>query len=465
MYLRLIMIGWITLASSAFVTLAVAEEGSAGPQIAGKPANVTYPFVAEATANDVFIRSGRGPGYYHCGKLNRGDRVTVVEEAGGWAKILPLPENFSWIHKNYVKLDPQNPGIGTVTTAGSETVRVWAGSDYIEPIRSFSIQARLHDGEVVELVDPSQPLTGDYYKIKVPSGGYLWVNSEYLRYVGPYEPKPEPAAETPKPEPVEEKPLTLEQRLGVDESTPPTPAKPVKPAAEEPAEPEKETPDRGQEQAEAVKPVEETTKPAKPAPPSKETLYLKQCYELSEKINAELKKPITEQDYSDYKKQLNAIVEDEQAGKAKTYATLLLSQIERFELAITVSQTVKEQDERLEQIKTQIEKARQAELQRIPDPQEIPLFTGTVRPSFVYTGQTGQRRYLLTDSSGRIVCYMVPSGPEIAGRLEQLVGSEIGIRGDVISDPDALVTVVSVSRIFKSEEKNKGGYEQQRSRE
>ncbi len=439
---RLIMIGWITLTSSAFVSLAVAQT----PQVAGKPAEAEYPFVAEATADDVFVRSGRGPGYYHCGKINRRDRVTVVEEVGGWAKILPLPEHYSWIHKNYVKLNPQNPAVGTVTTVGGETVRVWAGSDYIEPIRSFSIQVRLNDGEVVELFDPAQPDTGDYYKIKVPSGGYLWVNSEFLRYVEPYQPKPELEAETP--EPVEQKPLTLEERLGVDDTTPPTPAaQPDQPDTEDEQEE-----DQPKETDESQEPSDKTT-PEQPATaePSKETLYLQQCYELSEKINAELKKPITEQDYSEYKNQLTALLDDPEAGKADVYANLLLERIERFELAIGVSQTLKEQDQRLEQIKAQIERAHQAQLQRIPDPAEVPLFSGTVRPSFVYTGRTGQRRYLLTDGSGRIVCYMVPAGPEIAGRLDQLVGSSIGIRGDVISDPKALVTVVSVTTIVPAE--------------
>lgn len=440
MFIKLSMIGWITLASSAFVSLAVAQTTSpASPQVAGKPADVAYPFIAEATANDVFVRSGRGPGYYHCGKINAGDQVTVVEEIGGWAKIVPLPEHYAWIHKNNVRLNPQNPRLGTVTTVGGESVRVWAGSDYIEPVRSFSIQARLNDGEVVELFDPAQPDTGNYYKIKVPSGGYLWINAEHLRYVGPFVPEPVELPTTEiKPEPVEEKPLTLEERLGVDETTPPTPAaQPAQPETDEAEEPVEE------EQPEPAKP--------EPTPPSKETIYLQQCYEISDKINEELKKPITEQDYSEFKKQLQAILDDPEAGKAKTYATLLSERIARFELAIGVSHTLREQDKRLAQIRAEIEKAHQSQLHRIPDPQVLPLFTGTVRPSFVYTGRTGERRYLLTDNEGRIVCYMAPADPEIASRLEQLVGTRIGIHGQIISDPQTLVTLVSVTQVHPVE--------------
>ena len=421
------MIGWITLVSSAFVSFAVAQEtSSATPQIAGKPTDIVYPFVAAAAANDVYVRSGRGPGYYHCGKVNTGDRVTVVEEAGGWAKILPLPENYSWIHKNYVKLNPQTPRMGTVT---GDNVRIWAGSDFIEPIRSSSLQTRLNPGEIVELFDASQSDTGDYYKIKSPSGAYLWISSDYLKYVGPVKPI-EPVV---VPAPAKAEPETLEERLGV-ETTPETPTVDIP----KPAEPEKAV--------EAVKP-----EPPKPAPPSKETVYLQQCYSLSEKINEELKKPLREQDYSAYKPQIAAILEDAEAGKSAIYAKFLMERIDRYELAIGVTQTLKKQDERLDAIRTQIEKAHQAQLDKIPSAQDTLLYTGTVKPSFVYTGTGGQKRFLLTDSTGRILCYMLPSGPEIQGRLEQLISQEISIRGTIISDPKALVTLISVTSIHTKE--------------
>ncbi|NLW83694.1 MAG: SH3 domain-containing protein [Phycisphaerae bacterium] len=425
MVLKIQMIGWITLTSSAFVSLAVAQTT---PSIAGQPAAVAYPFIAELTGNDVYIRSGRGPGYYHCGQVNRGDQVTVVEEVSGWAKILPLPENYSWIHKNYVRLDPQNRNIGTVT---GDNVRVWAGSDFIDPIRSFSIQTRLNTGELVDLFDPAQPDSGDYYKIKSPTGAYLWISSEYLRYVGPIKPVEsiEPV-EVPDSDPVVVgEQLTLEELLGVE----PRPA--VPPASEEP------------------RPVEPEIKPEEPEPTpvSKEVEYLQRCYQLADKINAEVKKPINEQDYSEYKQQLIAMTEDPQAGRAATHAQILIDRIERFELAIGVTQTLKEQDARLEQIRAEIERARQAQVQRIGDPQQRPLFTGTVRPSFVYAASTGQKRYLLTDNEGLIQCYMLAAGPEIESRLEQLVDSRISIRGEIISDPQALVTLVSVTSIQMQE--------------
>jgi hypothetical protein len=426
------MIGWITLVSSAFVSFAVAQEAAspAAPKIAGKPADAAFPFVASATANDVYVRSGRGPGYYHCGKVNTGDQVTVVEDAGGWAKILPLAEHYSWIHKNYVKLNPQTPRIGTVT---GDNVRIWAGSDFIEPIRSSSLQTRLNPGEIVELFDTSQSDTGDYYKIKSPSGAYLWISSEYLKYVGPVKPV-EPIEPVAVPVPPKAEPQTLEERLGVEATAA------AVPVVETPAP------------VEPVKAVEEVKpEPPKPVTPSKETLFLQQCYSLSEKINEELKKPLKEQDYSLYKEQIAAILGDAEAGKASIYATFLMERIDRYELAIGVTQTLKKQEDRLDTLRAQIEKAHQAQLDKIPTAYNIPLYTGTVKPSFVYTGTGGQKRFLLTDNTGRILCYMLPAGPEIQGRLEQLISQEISVRGTIISDPKALVTLISVTSIHTKE--------------
>lgn len=423
------MIGWITLVSSAFVSFAVAQEAAspATPQIAGKPADAAYPFLAEAVANDVYVRSGRGPGYYHCGKVNAGNQVTVVEEVGGWAKIVPLAEHYSWIHKNYLKLNPQTPGVATVD---GENVRVWAGSDFIEPIRSSSLQTRLNSGEVVELFDPAQPDTGDYYKVKSPSGAYLYISSEYLKYVGPVVKPAEPVA---APAPVTAEPQTLEERLGVDAAATTAPVVET-PTVVEPVE-----------AVEEVKP-----EPPKPAAPSKETVYLQQCYSLSEKINEELKKPLIAQDYSVYKEQITTILNDAEAGKSAIYAKFLMERVERYELAIGVTETLKNQDKRLDTLRAQIEKAHQAQLDKIPAVEDL-LYTGTVKPSFVYTGTGGKKRFLLTDTSGRILCYMLPAGPEIQGRLEQLISQEISVRGSIISDPKALVTLISVTSIHTKE--------------
>ncbi len=434
---RLLMIGWITLMSSAFVSLAVATDAASGPQIIGKPADVVYPFVAEVSGSDVYVRSGRGPGYYHCGKVNTGDKVTVAEEAAGWAKILPLPENYSWIHKNYVKVDPKTPKVGTVT---GDNVRVWAGSDFIEPIRSSSLQTRLNTGEVVELMDTAGAETGDYYKIKSPAGAFLWVSSEFLKYVGPVKPaEPEPAA--PAAPKADEKPMTLEERLGVTPQAGAAADAAAATSADAAAAVAPVT-------AEAPKPEEaKPAEPAKPATPAKESEYLQICRDLTEKVGAELKKPAPEQNYKAYREQLAPMVDDPEGGKGSTYAKLLLERIDRYELAIDVTAAMHQQDEQLGKLREQIENARKQQIAAIRVSEDVPTFTGTVKPSYIYTGIGGQRRFLLTDDAGRIVCYLVPAGPEIEGQLQQSLTQRISIRGTILSDPKAIVLTVSASQI------------------
>lgn len=404
-------------------------------QIAGKPADVVYPFMAEATANDVYIRSGRGQGYYHCGKLNQGDKVVVVEEISGWAKILPLPEHYSWIHKNYVKIDPKNPRIGTVTGDG---VRVWAGSDFIEPIRSSSLQTRLNSGEIVELLEPEAAATGDYYKIKPPTGAYLYVSCEYLRYTGPYQ----PSAPTPK-EGQPAQPLTIEQRLGVaDGQADEQPA----PALAEPAAQEQQ-PAAAAQPAEPAKPQEPEKK--EPPKPSRETQLLAECRALADKIDAERKKDLTQQNYAEYKSALKAIVDDPEAGRAATYATMLLEQVKRYELAVNVSELLRAQDERLEKVRQQIETARRQQVQKAEQIERKPLYTGTLRPSYVYTAAGGQRRYVLMDSAGKILCYITPANELVAKELQAALHQTVSIHGRIVPDPKAIIKQVEATEVIQ----------------
>ena len=84
------------------------------------------PYIAEVTGQDVYVRSGAGTAYYFTTKLNAPTRVTVVDHKFSWAVIIPPEGSFSWIYKNYVKLDPTNPKNGTVT---GDNVRIWAGAE------------------------------------------------------------------------------------------------------------------------------------------------------------------------------------------------------------------------------------------------------------------------------------------------------------------------------------------------
>lgn len=403
---------------------AAAVEDSATPQIAGKPAAVQYPFLAKATGNDVYVRSGKGTAYYHCGKVNLDDTVTVVEEIFGWAKVIPPAGSYSWIHKDYVDVEKGVPAIGVLN---EDNVRVWAGSDYIEPMRSSSMQTKLSKGQKVELL-PDQPGTGDYYKIKPPADAYLWISSEFLKYAGPVQ-APKPAVVSP--------PLLV---------TDPTALPPSR---------ETEAPKFTNLDPNAVvqPPLPDTKTEKKPTevpaiiksgPENSETL--KQCSALSAKIDEESKKPLNEQNYTDIRKTLETIQANPTDEKAVTYAQILLERIQRYELAISVVNTLKEQDAALAKTKEQIEKAYQAKLEKLPKESGF-IYSGVLKVSHVYTQKSGQKRYLIQGSGGKILCYVTASSQEIAGQLESLVGTKVGVQGTVVSSQQSLVALVSATAV------------------
>ncbi len=399
---------------------AVAAEENTASEVAGKPEGAQYPFIAQVTGNNVYVRSGNSQADYPCTKLDAPATVTVVDEVYGWAKILPPEGTFSWIYKAYVKVDPSDPTVGVLT---GDNVRVWAGADTIESGSSSGLQTKLNTGEVVDLY-PDQPESGDYYKIKPPTGAHLWIHADYLTYVSPAH---------------QDKPIVVPPRP--DNRQAPETATTVPPSTQPSGQQQRPqfTNIDGQTQTPQVQnggPVnvqiqqtEETPKPAEqpvPKPSPKDTPLLKECYDLSAKVDEELKKPLSEQNYTDIKKQLEAIKEKADDSKVQTYAQYLSDRIGRYELAQSVTETLQQQDRQLEQARQKIEQAHQDQLNRIPAEVQY-LYTGTLKPSHVYTSNTGEKRYMLVDQSGKIQCYLVGANPAINAGLQQMENSTVGI--------------------------------------
>lgn len=403
---------------------AAAVEDPATPQIAGKPANVQYPLIAKATGNDIYVRSGKGTAYYHCGKINLDDKVTVVEEVFGWAKVVPPAGSYSWIHKDYVDVEKGAPAIGVLN---DDNVRVWAGSDYIEPMRSSSMQTKLSKGQKVELL-PDQPETGDYYKIKPPAGAYLWISCEFLKYMGPVQ-APKPAVVAPKPLVTEQSALPPSKETEAPKFTNIDPN-----AVVQPPQPDTLTEKKPTEVPVVIKPGTEDSE------------TLKQCFALSAKIDQEIQKPLNEQNYADIRKPLETIQANTTEDKAATYAQILLERIQRYELAISIVNTLKEQDETLAKTKQQIEKAYQDKLEKLPKESGF-IYSGVLKVSHVYTQKSGQKRYLIQGADGKILCYVVAASQEVAGQLESLIGTKVGIQGTVMGNQKSLVTLVSAATV------------------
>ena len=375
----------IAVLSSVGFTKETATEKSA-PAAKAEEAALSFPYIAEITTNDVYIRSGPGTNYYDCGKLNKADKVKIIGSQFGWSRIVPPPGCFSWISKQYVSVDSNNPDIGTVT---GDAVRIYAGADSLKPIHSTTLQLNLDTGDKVTLLGQQK---GDYYKIAPPAGAYLWVSTEYTKPLGP----------------------AGEVQL-------------ITEPAEEP----------------------DTNKPTiVPAKISLEAEKIEQYHALEEQIKAQKAKPVTEQNYEKIKKALAEIAADQQAGKAARYSTFAIEQIKRFELTAAVAKDLQLQETQLQQAKERIEKARLAKLQKVPDLGRFAVI-GQFQTSNIYGPEAELKHYRITDDAGKIICYALPTGPARQIDLSTFIGTKVGLVGSIEPHPQTAGTLARFTEITK----------------
>ncbi len=330
----------------------------------------SFPYTAEITGNDVYVRSGPGTNFYHCGKLNTGDKVKVVGKQFSWSRIVPPAGSFSWISMQYVKINPNEPAVGIVT---GDNVRVYAGSDYVKPLYSTTLQGKLSKGEKVKLLGEQMD---DYYKIAAPPFAYLWVSTQFTK---------------PVPEPVE-----------------PPPAFPGTPTVE-PNEPD-----------DASTPAEVAPEPSVPKTP------LEKYRELKEQVEAERAKPTDQQDYTDLKKALKEIADNKEAGNAARFAQFVLRQIEGYELALAVDKEVQLQNEQLEKVKAGINKAKATRLAEIENVGKFAV-VGEFQTYQTY----GPGHYRILDEDGKMVCYALPDEAASQMDLSGFVGQKVGLVGTI----------------------------------
>ena len=381
----------VSLAASASVGFAqqaaTAPEKSASVENANKPTTPLCPYLAQITDDEVNIRSGPGTNYYSCGKLNESKLVKKVADKFSWSQIVPPKGSFSWISKQYLAIDPNNPSVGTVT---GDSVRVWAGSPDLKPIHSTRLQVKLNKGEKVSLMGEEQ---GGYYKIVPPPGAYLWVSTKFTKPIRPQ--GKVPLVAKPKTE----------------------------------AKPE-------------TKPV------AAPPKVSVEAEKLKGYYILEKQIKEEQVKPMAQQNYTDIKKALTAIANNKEAGKAARYSEFTIKQIERFELALAASKEVKLQDEQLQQIQNRIDKARAKKLAVIQDLGRFEAI-GQFQTSLIYGPEAELIRYRITDDAGKTVCYALPTGSASKMDLSKFVGRKVGLVGTIEPHPQTAGALVKFTEIAK----------------
>ena len=360
----------------------LAVAGTAAKLDANDVSVPSFPYVAEITGDDVNVHSGPGTNYYGCGKLNTGDRVQVVSEQFGWSRIVPPAGNFSWISMQGVSVNLDDPSIGTVT---GDSIQVYAGSDYVEPMHSTTLQVTLKRGDKVKLLSEEKD---DYYKIAPPSGAYLWVSTQYTKPAGP---------------------VAVETLPTATEST---------------------------ADANLPRPI--------PTEISVEAEKLEEYYALQKQIKAERAKPTDQANFADIKKRLTEIANNKEAGKAARYAEYVIGQIEGFELALAVAKEVQLQNEQLQQIMQRIDKARATRLAKAQD-----LGRFVVVGQFATFATYGPGHYRIVDDSGKMICYALPGEEVSETDLSKFVGRKVGLVGAIQPHPQTAGALVQFTEVVQ----------------
>ncbi len=154
----------------------------------------SFAYTGTITGRDVYVRAGMGSNAYPVAKLSSPSQVTVVEQRGDWLKILPPPNVFSVISKDYVHA-AANGVTGTVT---GNRVRVRAGSDLVDlggVTKHWAFQQFLNNGDQVTIVGQGQ----DFYKITPPDRARVWISAKYVARGGPAALPPTAPPRPPEP--------------------------------------------------------------------------------------------------------------------------------------------------------------------------------------------------------------------------------------------------------------------------
>ncbi len=388
-------------------TLAFAEQpaprASAQANVAVSDANKAnlpaLPFMAEITSDDVYVRSGPGTNYYYCSKLKKTDKVKVVGSKFSWWQIVPPAGSYSWISKQYVQVDPQNSASGTVI---GDAVRVYAGSDDVQPMHSTTWLVKLNKDEKVTLLGEEKE---DYYKITPPEGAYLWVSNQYARPLGslvsPAQPMPGVPSTAPAAFPAA--------------ATATSPNGPYVPAA---------------------------------VPLSLDDQKTDEVKLLRERVDAERAKPVDQQNFAELKKAIGEIANNKQNPKSARNAQNLLKTIERYELAQEIAKADKLQDEQFGQTRQRIENAHAEQLAKFED---LSIFAviGQLRESSVFAEGPGIRYYRVVDNEGKTVCYAKPTGEAANMDFSKFIDKKVGLVGTIEPNPEMGGALVQFTNIIE----------------
>jgi uncharacterized protein YgiM (DUF1202 family) len=143
-------------------------------------AELTFPYKAVITTDNIYVRSGPGENYYPTDRLKAGQQIEVYRhDVGGWYAIRPSAGSFSWVAGRDLEVNKDN-----LARVVEDHAAARVGSRFSD-IREVT-QVRLKRGEVVEVLGTKPSAAAGaaaaetWYKITPPSGEFRWVDGKHV---------------------------------------------------------------------------------------------------------------------------------------------------------------------------------------------------------------------------------------------------------------------------------------------
>jgi hypothetical protein len=371
--------------------------------------NAKFQATGAVNSNSVYIRSGASENDYATMKLDKGAQVTVVGERFNWLKILPPDGSFCYVSKAYVNR-AGNGSIGMVT--GHVFIRIGSALNSLKT----KTGPTLEPNQRVEIIGEQD----EYFKVKPTDDIYLYVNKQFVDFVGINDPSKKNAIPT----------------------APPVAQQDEKPSADNAAAQEVMITHNGD--APATQPTTQPEGPVAAAEPTTQPVVDAGAeFDKLEQTYADIsQQPLNDQPVEDllarYQKLASADSLPESMKRICDYKIGVLKT--RVELKSQFVEAKKVQDDM--QKKTMALKAEEGELQDRIKATDVQLYTavGTLRTSSLQQGQ--QTLYRLTDpANGRTVIYLRSDDT----KLPQFIGQFIGVKGEITDDAQQNLRFISMT--------------------
>lgn len=125
------------------------------------------------TATVLNVRSGAGTSYSIVTKINKGNKVNIIESKNGWYKIKTSNGKIGWVSGDYIKIDnvsnTTSPKV-KVVTATVLNIRSGAGTNY-------SIVTKVNKGDKLTILESRN----GWSKVKTANGKTGWASNDYLK--------------------------------------------------------------------------------------------------------------------------------------------------------------------------------------------------------------------------------------------------------------------------------------------